>query len=195
MTAANQLNPNTRKILSSSVKTMKCQGKVSYLYLIINLVIIIVIGLEISIKFNNLTANKKVLIFMGKVQVWHFFVCASVDNVLSNTLPLSEPMLAGITQHWGRFNEYILFYICFMFFLVYLCIYNYDLLPLGKSDLLDLITFWFIYVHLCLKHYLSRAIWSSVVKLLIVIVVTLLPNLLTIKLQCFTFLVSLLFYK
>jgi len=50
-----------------------------------------------------------------------------VDNVLSNTLPLSEPMLAGITQHWGRFNEYILFHICFMFFLVYLCIYNYDL--------------------------------------------------------------------
>lgn len=59
-----------------------------------------------------------------------------VDNVLSNTLPLSEPMLAGITQHWGRFNEYSFIYlhIYFMFslfifvFTIVICTIEYALL-------------------------------------------------------------------
>jgi len=43
-----------------------------------------------------------------------------------NTLPLSEPMFAGITQHWGRFNEYssLSIYVCFVSFLYVFFVYH-----------------------------------------------------------------------
>jgi hypothetical protein len=50
-----------------------------------------------------------------------------------NTLPLSGPMFAGITQHWGRFNEFSSVHvsICFISFVyvffVYHCVYNCNL--------------------------------------------------------------------
>ena len=44
-----------------------------------------------------------------------------------NTLPLSEPMFAGITQHWGRFNEFSSVHvsICFISFVYVFFVYHY----------------------------------------------------------------------
>jgi hypothetical protein len=61
-----------------------------------------------------------------------------------NTLPLSEPMFAGITQHWGRSNEYssahISIYFMFSLFIIMFTIVTCTIeFILHRSDLLDLI--------------------------------------------------------
>jgi len=68
-----------------------------------------------------------------------------------NTLPLSEPMFAGITQHWGRSNEYSSVHISiyFMFslsiFMFSLFVFMFTIVTytiefvLYRSDLLDMI--------------------------------------------------------
>ncbi len=61
-----------------------------------------------------------------------------------NTLPLSEPMFAGITQHWGRSNEYSFTHIS-IYFMLSLFIFMFTIVTctiefaLCRSDLLDLI--------------------------------------------------------